>query len=190
MVGGKTQNLHSVQHDEFRFILHNVISPSTGHLGNTVDASNENHGKCREYRAHEQLESHARDEVDDRLAPFASSGKRPIEVFAAQDGENQQSEYLKDDTGHHQVVAGGCTRVSVSGCGYSSARTLEDQGKQVAKDKNPGVVLGGQTRVLASDCQDNMFQSKIDCCREESLGRVSDDDDEVHKKLGGCEPVQ
>ena len=189
---GKTEeegkkNLHSVENDEFCLVLHNVIPPSTRHLGDTVNAPDENGGKSREYRPHKQLKSHARDEVDYRLTPLVSSWKRSIEIFPAQSSKDEQGEHLKDNTRHHQVIAGGCTRVAVSSCGYPSARALEDQGKQIAEDEDPGIVLGRQTGILRPDSQDDVLQGEVDCCRQESLIGISNG---RYDSPRGCEPAR
>lgn len=164
---------HSVQHDEFRLVLHDWVPPPTGHLGDSVDTPNEDDAICRENRGDEHLEFHARDEINDRLTPTASSSKRPMDIFAAQNAKHEQGKHLEDNPRHHEVVARGCTRVGVSGRGQSSARALEDQGKQIAEDEDPGVVLGRESRIFLPDSQDDMLQGEIDCCRKESLGRVS-----------------
>jgi hypothetical protein len=123
--------LHSIQHDEFGFVLHDGIPPPTGHLGDTVNASDEDDKVCGEEGSHEELESHVREKVDDRLTEFVPALEGGPGVLSGQDAKDEQGEDLEHDTGHHEVITNGCVGVGIRGRGQSSAGALQDQGEEI-----------------------------------------------------------
>jgi hypothetical protein len=48
---------------------------------------------------------------------------------------------------------------------------LEDQGKEIAQDKDPSVVLGWNAGILLPDGQNDMLQGEVYGSGEEGLGR-------------------
>ncbi len=162
---------HSIQHDKVHFILHDFVAPPTRHLGDPEDTSDEDGGKRDEHGADEQLESRVGKKVNDRLTEIVSSLISSIEIFSGQGDKHEQGDYLEYDARHHGVVAVGRTGVRIGGRGESSPGALEDQGKEIAQNKDPGVVLGWNAGILLPDGQNDVLQGEVYGSGEEGLGR-------------------
>ena len=78
------------------------------------------------------------------------------------------------DTRHHEIV----TRVleagsRIGGRGGTSTGTLQDEGKQIARDEDPGIEAGFDAREFRADFQDAVLEREINPRGEE--GRRDDD---------------
>ena len=91
-------------------------------------------------------------------------------VVEDQRAEQDQGRDLPCDTGHHEIVAEFLGGVRVSGGGDATAGALEDEGEEIAEDEDPGVVFGSDERVITTNGEDEVFESEVDPCGEESRG--------------------
>lgn len=106
---GEVENSHSVQNDELDLLLHDLVPPPAGHLGNPVDAAGEQSEEGEEEGVEEQFETHVGQQRHHRWVEFGAVAVRIQSVFAREECEDNQREDLPYDTGHHQVVACGLT---------------------------------------------------------------------------------
>ena len=76
---------------------------------------------------------------------------------------------MPHDTRNHHVVPRVQPRLVVlTGCGNPASSALHDQGEQVAEDEDPGVESRAEDAVLRAAFNDDVFQSQIDACGDES----------------------
>ncbi len=105
--------------------------------------------------------------MTEMVPPLISS----IGIFTGQSDKHEQGDHLEYNARHHGVVAVGRAGVRIGGGGESSPGALEDQGKEIAQDKDPSVVLGWNAGILLPDGQNDMLQGEVYGSGEEGLGR-------------------
>ena len=98
-------------------------------------------------------------------------GSDAQDVIGHQAAEDEEGEDLPDDTGHHEIVAGGLQGgAGVGGCGSTTPGSLEDEREEITEDEDPGVESWWNARELRTDFQDAVLKSEIDAGSNESWG--------------------
>ena len=123
------KNLHSIQHDELPFVLHDRVPPPTRHFRNTINASSKDGRKRNGEGGKEELEAGVRQQNNSGLAKMGAIPENRPGVTGGEDAKDEEGDDLEDNTGHHQVVAKLLhLGVVVFGrCRDAAARALEDQ---------------------------------------------------------------
>ena len=102
---GSNSNHDAVQNDKVRLILHDRVAPSIGHLTDTEDTTREDGDVCEGEAANEQPEACRVHELDSRGFELRSVRIHPQGVVADHGAEDDESDDLENDTGHHEIVA-------------------------------------------------------------------------------------
>lgn len=87
---------------------------------------------------------------------------------------------LKRDAGDDNVVANLQQFLVVPcSCGDTATNCLQDKRSDVATDENPGEKPGIQARMFRTECEDDVFQGKVDTGGDKSRGENEADDLEL-----------
>lgn len=87
-----------------------------------------------------------------------SSGVKAGKVVSDQDCEHKQRNHLPHDTGHHQIVSQFLFARRFGSRGYASTSALEEQGQEIAADKDPGIPSGGDAREVGPESEDHVLE--------------------------------
>ena len=126
------KNLRRVANHEVQFIPHDAIPPSPGHFNYSIDAANQNAGKCDQQGDQKPFKlprppQRSRIRVDLAFVPQDTQ-----EILQTQTGENAESEDLERQTGNHKVVANVDDVLGVGSSSSTTTRSLQDKRKEVA----------------------------------------------------------
>jgi len=153
--------------------LHDRIGPPLGHLADTEDATNEDGEVCQAKASNEELEALVVQELDGGGLETCAVSAGPDEIVRNQDAEDDEGKDLPDDTGHHEIVAGLLHSGSaLGGGGNTSSGSLEDEGEQIAEDKDPRVIFSSDAGEVIANLQDDVLEREVDSGGEE--GRCDD----------------
>ena len=161
-------NLHSVKDNEISLVLHDGVFPTLGHLGDTVGTSSEDGQESDEQRGGKQAELGILDDDRRGESHLPSSCAQAGEVVADQDSKHQQGEHLPHYTSHHEIISQILIGFGIGCRGDTSTSTLEDERKEIASDKDPGVPFRSDAREFGAKGENHMLEGEIDASGEES----------------------
>lgn len=167
-------NLHSIEEKELLLLPHQGVTPSTRHLRNTVDAADQDSEVRQNQYPTEHIHLPANGPI--RLANLIVALLRrgialstPLPV-SPQVGQNQHTarthrSHLEGDAGYDEVVAD-VHNVDVVGGTSSrcdtSTDSLQDDGREITSDENPGVQSCFEETVLRPAVENEVLKRQVD----------------------------
>lgn len=174
----KLGNLQALKHDEARLVPHDRAAPSPAHLGDTVDAPDQDARVGAGHGVEEEAEPLVRPQPRRVRAGLAGPepAPRPPEVVRAHEPEAQEHDDLQRDADDDDPVADEeqVRVVGAGGGGQGAADGLQDQARHVGRHEDDGVQTrpnAGERRV---EREDHVFERQVDGdadqCRREDDG--------------------
>ncbi len=158
----------AIKNDEFVFILHDLVPPSGTELGDAVDTAGEDGDVCDDETSNEKLEAMGCKKAGAAGCKATSSADRIVEDECT---EAEESDDLPHDTSDHKIRADFLTARAWSRArGQASTSALEDEGKDVAADEDPGVELGAEAGGVGAQFDDDVFEGEVDAGGDEGGG--------------------
>jgi len=182
------ENHHTVQDNELGLILHNLVAPSTAHLGDTVDAAGEDCHVGDKEGAHEEAEAGILGQLARGRREGVAALVHADHVFDEEAAEDDQHNDLENYTGEHEVGAGlEHAGARVGGRGGSATGALQDEREDVAADEDACIPHGLEAGVLLAEGEHEVLESQIDAGGDK-CGRENEADD-LHVEAGRGEGV-
>ena len=95
----------------------------------------------------------------------------PQSVVADHGAEDEESDHLEDDTGHHEIVADFLhVRAGVGRCCNASASSLYDEGEKIREAEDPGVKFWSDAGEVGAELEGNVFEGEIDAGGDKGWG--------------------
>lgn len=184
----------SIQDREEILVLHQLVSPSAGHLDETVDATGLDSEVSDGEGDEETLEVTAAAENDGPLVEGSTVvgpdiADDPPSILKREDAEDEKGENLEAETGHHHIVSGIERRlVAILSTGSdATANALEDKRENVAGDEDIGVPGRWDAGQRAGVGLDKILQAKVDASGQEGGG--DGEQDELDLEAFGAEGI-
>ena len=168
-------NLHSVEDQELGLVLHQGVAPSTNHLRDTVDRTNEDGDKGKTCSAN--VESEARGGASHRVVEvvlrLTGSVTAEEEVGSDETAESHGGD-LDADTSDHDRVSD-LDQLDLFASGDTTSSGLNEDTRCIGGDEDPGVETRLQSRILRAEVDDQMLNRKVDSGGEKR-GRQNETD--------------
>ena len=95
----------------------------------------------------------------------------PQGVIADHSAEDEESDHLENDTGHHEIIADFLHIRAVIGCGRNpSTGSLYDEGEKISEAEDPGVKLGSNAGEVGAELEGNVFEGEVHAGGDEGRG--------------------
>ena len=95
----------------------------------------------------------------------------PQSVVADHGAEDEESDHLEDDTGHHEIVADFLhARTGVGRRCNASTSSLYDEGEKIREAEDPGVEFRTNAGEVGAEFEGNVFEGEIDAGGDEGRG--------------------
>lgn len=160
----------SVKDQELCLVLHQWVSPSSHHLRNAIDGSNEDGQERKRHGAQEEPELILRLEhgwslwFTIGLGPASSVSSIPQHFQSKVGRQNTANGHRRDldaDTCDHDVCAD-IHKICRFGRSNTSTGSLRQNAHDIGRDENPCVKVRLKFRVFRSIVDDEMFHRKVD----------------------------
>jgi hypothetical protein len=167
-------NLHSIEQQELLLVPHERVTPSTSHLRQTVNATDE-HSEVRKCdHSAKDLDLPQRDRalllVRVVCALLLNGSARSSTLLVTNDVDQDQEtanghgDNLEGNTSDDHLVSSIDKGLVLSStcCGQSTTDSLQHHGSEIASDEDPGIKAGLDQGVLWSAVQDEVLQGEVD----------------------------